>query len=105
MSYIFSICLLTSQISVSLETDISVSGSPCLTAHLPPTALKCTKNNKTLNSGFDHYFLLKLSGAAVLFVQAYHLKGLGQEVKKICPTQIPREIIEHTKILGKKEVA
>ena len=40
MSYIFSICLLTSHISISLYTDRSETGSPCLPAHLPSTCLK-----------------------------------------------------------------
>lgn len=39
----------------------------------------------------------------MLFVQAYHLKRLGQEVKKICLTQIPMENFEQTKILVKQQ--
>lgn len=51
---------------------------------LPPIVClkRGTKNNKTPNSGFDHDFPLKLLGATVLFVRAYHLRRLGQEVKK-----------------------
>lgn len=73
MSYIFSICLLTTHISISLYKERRETSSPCLPAHLSSIASKLTKNNKTLTSGFDHYFFIKLLGAVVLFVQAYHL--------------------------------
>lgn len=50
------------------------------------------------------FFLLKLLGAVELFVRAYHLKRLGQEVKKkknvLC--EFP-EKIENTEILVKQQ--
>lgn len=79
----------------------SLSSSTRLRAHLPSVALKWAKNNKTLNSAFDHSFFLpsQLLGAAVLFVQAYHIKASGQGAKKEGrknPTQILAENIEQS---------
>lgn len=42
-------------------------------------------------------------GAVELFVQANHLKRLGQEVKKIGPTQIPRENTANIEMLVKQQ--
>lgn len=60
-----------------------MSAAPHAYQHLPSIALNAPKTTQLIILALIIFFFLsKLLGAVVLFVPAYHLKRLGQEVKK-----------------------